>query len=56
MMFKLTAEEWNKLWKQYEADIAEEFLRTNEPGALYQVLQSARMLKVWLEAHDNVQA
>lgn len=55
-MFKYTREEWAKLWEQYEQDIAAEFLRTSDPVALYQVLHSARMLKVWLEGRDNVEA
>ena len=55
-MFKYTREEWEKLWISYEQDIAAEFLRTNEPAALHQLLQSARLLKVWLEAHSDVTA
>lgn len=53
-MFKYTAEEWEKLWHKYEQDIAEEFLHTNNPLELHQVLQSARLLKAWLEEHTDV--
>jgi hypothetical protein len=55
-VFKYTTEEWNKIWAQYERDIAEEFLCTSNPLELHQVLLSARMLKVWMEARNNEQA
>lgn len=53
-MFKFTTEEWNKVWHRYEQDIAEEFLHTNNPTELHQLLMSARLLRSWLEEHTDV--